>query len=266
MFVRVLGGPAERTLLVVHGGPDWDHSYLVEPLARLAGSRRLLFPDLRGCGRSPAVEPLTPDAMVADLAELIGGTPVDVLGFPYGGLIAQRLAIQAPHLVRRLIVASSSILPVPEGAFDGWAEYERRRASCEDVSGLDGVEWTRAMAYATAPMNVWRAEAMPDYLDRLSRIRFTASYLEPWRSGRLPSPRYPDGPERLAALGLPVLVLHGRQDMTFPVRLAEEAAETLPGVRAVVLDEAGHMAHVDQPERWLAAVSAFLDEGVVSIR
>ncbi|MEU4548225.1 alpha/beta fold hydrolase [Nonomuraea dietziae] len=46
-------GPRDRTLLIVHGGPDWDHSYLVEPLDRLAGERRLLFPDLRGCGRSP---------------------------------------------------------------------------------------------------------------------------------------------------------------------------------------------------------------------
>ncbi|MET8863418.1 alpha/beta hydrolase [Nonomuraea sp. NPDC004580] len=129
LHVREFDGPAERTLLVIHGGPDWDHSYLVEPLNRLAGEHRLLFPDLRGCGRSPVAEPLTPDAMVADLVELIGASPVDVLGFSYGGLIAQRLAIQAPGLVRRLIVASSSVLPVPADAFEGWEEYERRSAA-----------------------------------------------------------------------------------------------------------------------------------------
>ncbi|MET9344699.1 alpha/beta hydrolase [Nonomuraea sp. NPDC003804] len=72
LHVRKFEGPADRTLLVVHGGPDWDHSYLVEPLDRLAGEYRLLFPDLRGCGRSPVAEPLTPDAMVDDLAELVG--------------------------------------------------------------------------------------------------------------------------------------------------------------------------------------------------
>jgi pimeloyl-ACP methyl ester carboxylesterase len=53
LVAREVPGPAERTLLVVHGGPDWDHSYLLEPLRRLAGQRRVLLPDLRGCGRSP---------------------------------------------------------------------------------------------------------------------------------------------------------------------------------------------------------------------
>ena len=38
LVARELPGPAERTLLVVHGGPDWDHSYLVEPLRRRPGS------------------------------------------------------------------------------------------------------------------------------------------------------------------------------------------------------------------------------------
>jgi hypothetical protein len=55
---------------------------------------------------------------------------------------------------------------------------------------------------------------------------------------------------------------HGRQDMTFPAALAERTAALLPGATAVVLDEAGHMAHVDQPECWLAALSAFLDRPV----
>ena len=50
--------------------------------------------------------------------------------------------------------------------------------------------------------------------------------------------------------------------MTFPAALAERTAALLPGATAVVLDEAGHMAHVDQPEGWLAALSAFLDRPV----
>jgi pimeloyl-ACP methyl ester carboxylesterase len=49
LYVEELAGPADRTLLVIHGGPDWDHTYLLEPLCRLAGEHRLLFPDLRRC-------------------------------------------------------------------------------------------------------------------------------------------------------------------------------------------------------------------------
>src|SRR5207248_11657707 len=65
---------AERTLLVVHGGPDWDHSYLREPLSQLAGSHRVVMPDLRGCGRSTSGLPdewYTPDAEVSDLLALV---------------------------------------------------------------------------------------------------------------------------------------------------------------------------------------------------
>ncbi|SEG91958.1 alpha/beta hydrolase fold [Nonomuraea solani] len=151
-------GPA---LLVVHGGPDWDHTYLTEPLARLP--RQVVFADLRGCGRSTRGLPdgaYTPDAATRDLVALLDALKigeVDVLGFSYGGLIAQRLALARP--VRRLAIASSSVLPVST----------------------------------------------------------------------------PDGRPR-----------------------AERAAAMIPSATAVVLEEAGHMAHVDQPEAWLRAVAAFL--------
>jgi pimeloyl-ACP methyl ester carboxylesterase len=46
--------------------------------------------------------------------------------------------------------------------------------------------------------------------------------------------------------------------MTFPAQLAMRAAEQIPGAHAVILDEAAHMAHVDQPEEWLAAAIDFL--------
>jgi len=50
--VQDVDGPVDRSLLVIHGGPDWDCSYLQEPLVDLAGRVRVLLVDLRGCGRS----------------------------------------------------------------------------------------------------------------------------------------------------------------------------------------------------------------------
>jgi pimeloyl-ACP methyl ester carboxylesterase len=266
LFVAVSTAPADRTLLVIHGGPDWDHTYLREPLAGLAGSR-LVLPDLRGCGRSTrglADNQYTPDAVVGDLTALLDALDVeraDVLGFSYGGLLAQRLTLTAPHRVRRLIVASSSVLPVPPGAFDGWAERARRVAAEAAVWAdptLSGPELTRAAALASAPANVWRPEALPGYLRRLDDIRFAAEWLRPWRAGALPPARPENAVPRLAALGIPMLLLQGRQDMTFPAALADQAAAQLPTARAVVLDAAGHMAHVDRPREWLAAVAEFL--------
>ncbi|WP_199742464.1 alpha/beta fold hydrolase [Streptomyces triticirhizae] len=46
--------------------------------------------------------------------------------------------------------------------------------------------------------------------------------------------------------------------MVFPAGLARDAALRIPTAHAVILDEAGHMAHIDQPAAWLAAVRAHL--------
>jgi pimeloyl-ACP methyl ester carboxylesterase len=48
--------------------------------------------------------------------------------------------------------------------------------------------------------------------------------------------------------------------MTFPVLLVEPTTALIPSARGVIIDDAGHMTHVDQPEPWLAAIRAFLDE------
>jgi pimeloyl-ACP methyl ester carboxylesterase len=272
LFVAQTSGPAGNPLLVIHGGPDWDHTYLREPLGQLAGRRRVILPDLRGCGRSTLGLPdgqYTPAAAAGDLAALLDALrtgPADVLGFSYGGLIAQRLALAAPGRIRRLVIASSSILPVPPDAFDGWPERTRRRAAAAAVwsdpvwsdPSRSGPELTRAAAVASAPADVWRPQALPGYLDRLAGVRFTAEWLRPFRAGTLPDARPPDAARRLAALGLPILLLHGRQDMTFPARLAEDAAGLIPSARAAVIEAAGHMTHVDQPRAWLEALQDFL--------
>lgn len=268
LFVAESAGPVERTLLVVHGGPDWDHSYLRDPLCGLAGRHRLLLPDLRGCGRSTcglSDDQYTGDALVADLVALLdrkGVQAADVLGFSFGGLVAQRLALSAPQRVRRLIVASSSVTPVPHDAFAGWSERERRRAEVvagkPDLTRVSGPELTKAWAVASVPMDVWQAEAVPGYLRCLDAVRFSGEWLRLWLDGRMPDVRPPDAARRLEQVGVPVLLLHGRQDMTFPADLAEQTARGIATASARVLENAGHMAHIDQPEAWLSCVDAFL--------
>jgi pimeloyl-ACP methyl ester carboxylesterase len=265
LHVEEIPGPAERTLLVIHGGPDWDCSYLREPLIRLAGRVRLLLTDLRGCGRSTRGldwEHYTWDAAVGDVVALLDRLDVamvDVLGFSNGGLLAQRLALAAPGRVRRLVVASSSVEPVPKDAFAGWAERDRRRALAGETDpALSGPARTEAWARTSATVDLWRPELLPDYLRRLDRVRWSGDWAEPWLAGRLSSARPDDAARRLASLGIPVLLLQGAQDMTFPAELARRTAATVPSASAVVLDQAGHMAHVDQPDQWLAAIETFL--------
>jgi pimeloyl-ACP methyl ester carboxylesterase len=267
LLVTQTTGPADRALLVIHGGPDWDHSYLREPLDQLAATHRVIWPDLRGCGRSSIGLPdheYNADAVAADLIALLDALDlphVDLLGFSTGGMFAQRLTLAAPHRIRRLIIASSSIPPVPEDAYDHWPEVAAMHAAGSALwAGNPELtpELTRAHAVAEIPASVWRRESREQCHRRIDAVRFTAEWARPWVAGTLPPIRPDNSLERLAALNIPILLLHGRQDTTFPAHLAEHTAEHIDSARAVILDQAGHLAHIDQPAAWLSAIAEFL--------
>lgn len=101
-------------LLVVHGGPDWDHSYLRRPLIDLSSSRRVIWFDLRGCGassRSLGPSAYQPEFVLEDIVRLLDALDVeraDVLGFSYGGQLAQSLVARQPGRVRDLVLASTT--------------------------------------------------------------------------------------------------------------------------------------------------------------
>jgi pimeloyl-ACP methyl ester carboxylesterase len=60
----------------------------------------------------------------------------------------------------------------------------------------------------------------------------------------------------------PVLVIHGDRDRLVPVELARETARGRTNWRLEVLEDIGHIAHMEAPERWLTAV----DDWLVSAR
>lgn len=205
--------PGQGTpLLVIHGGPDWDHTYLLDPLIRL--DARVLFVDIRGCGRSTrglGDEAYSPAAVTQDLVALLDALEVpraDVLGFSYGGLLAQRLAIAAPTRVSHLVIASSGVFPVPVDAFDGWEEREQRISEQTDVPHDDApmtAQVVREMALATVPTNVWNRDLWPAYRERLDAVRFSAEWAKAWVAGTLPTPRLLGGVEALAQLTCQIL-------------------------------------------------------------
>jgi pimeloyl-ACP methyl ester carboxylesterase len=269
LFVAQSGGPPEHALLVVHGGPDWDHSYLRDPLLRLGGTWRLIMPDIRGCGRSTAGLPAacyTPDAVVSDLLSLLDALRLDavsVLGFSYGGLLAQRLVVRAPARFRKLIIASSAIYPVPDDAYDHWPERGQREAARQAAwadDQLDGPAKVRAAAIAGARSDVWRKDRLAVYLDRLNQVRFGAEWMRPWRAGILPDAALAQAGHALAEIGIPILFLHGSHDTTAPVWLATRGADQIDHAQVAVIDGAGHMAHVDEPDQWLTALERFLTQ------
>jgi 3-oxoadipate enol-lactonase len=64
--------------------------------------------------------------------------------------------------------------------------------------------------------------------------------------------------ERLPGIPMPTLVVVGEQDVVTPVVLARDMQHRIPGAELVMLKDAGHLSHIDQPEAFNKAALEFL--------
>lgn len=93
-------------LVLLHG---WGMNSAVwqRVIKSLSAHRRLYLVDLPGMGGSQTVLPYTLDRLAAAVAEVIPGVS-DVMGWSLGGLVAQRIALDQPERVRRLVLVGTS--------------------------------------------------------------------------------------------------------------------------------------------------------------
>lgn len=275
LFVHELGPQNSGVpLVVIHGGPDWDHSYLLPGVEPVASHRRVIMFDMRGCGRSSVGlgdAAYQPEFVVEDIRQLvsaIGSDPVDILGFSTGGQVAQLLVDQHPDIVRKLVLASTTAYPdmsvdtttLPEAAaraslqpaWPGWAPSPR-------PSTAQGRDLTIQWAIDGAPRAIWNLDRMDEYLALLGEVGFTGEWIRPFQAGKLHTWRPEDPEATLRNFGGPVLVLHGAEDMGFPVQTAMRLVTAVANARLQIIKRAGHMAQFDQSDAWASAVLDFLN-------
>lgn len=258
IFVRELGvrSPGQPSLLVLHGGPDVGHSYLLPGVEPLARDHHVVLFDFRGCGRSSRGLPddtLQPEQVITDahkLRERLGLGQVDLLGFSTGGRAAIEFVRRFPDEVRRLVLASTSGYPATEAEpyLRDWPEYRRRRQLENDAGGT----------LRNSTIFVWDLQLAPSYLAMINDLdegdwsyqRFLDGRMHPWVNG--------DSETILRDFGKPTLILHGAQDMGFPLPLAERLHRALPSSRLAVIPDAAHMCQFEKPELWAGHIRSFL--------
>src|SRR5205823_691587 len=103
-----------QPIIVLHGGPDFDHTYLLPDMDRLADTYRLIYYDQRGRGKSARnVQPedVTIESDVDDLdsvREYFHFEKVAVLGHSWGGVLAMEYAIRHAERVSHLILLNTA--------------------------------------------------------------------------------------------------------------------------------------------------------------
>ncbi|MFI8946438.1 alpha/beta fold hydrolase [Streptomyces sp. NPDC053750] len=244
-------------VLLLHGHPFNRTLWAPQVAALTAAGHRVVTPDLRGYGRST----VTPGKVLLadfadDLAALLDHLDIEravVGGVSMGGQIAMEVQLRHPGRVRALVLSDTS---APAETAEG-KEFRNRLADRLLAEGMDGY----AHEVIDKMLAAYNVAAMPDVAARVLEMmcatdpRGAAAALR----GRAERPDYRDV---LAAVGAPVLVVVGADDVYTPVAQAESLHRLVPHSTLAVIEKAGHLPGVEQPERFNAVLLEFLAAGV----
>jgi proline iminopeptidase len=276
LYVRVVGqGPP---VLVLHGGPDFDHSYLLPELDRLGDAFRVVYYDQRGRGRSaehvrPEDVSLGTDVEDVDAVRRHLGLEAPILlGHSWGTVLALEYALRHPTHVSRLILMN----PAPASTSDRNATrqaylealgpaMDRQRQILESEAYRAGNPEAVTARYR---IHFQAALQRPEDHARLM-TRMEAAFRRQGKQGILKAravedrlmgdtweqPGY-DLLPKLRDLPVPTLVLAADHDF-IPVQVARHIAEAIPNGKLVTLNQCGHFAYLECPDEVRKAMDGF---------
>ena len=251
--------PGRPPVLLLHGsGPGvsaWANWRGVLP--ELAQWHRVLAPDALGFGYTAA--PAGPRTWsltawyehLAGFLDALGLSRVSVVGNSFGGALALRLATEQPGRVDRLVLMGSVGVPFPL------------------TPGLDEVWGFRPTLPGMRTVLDLFAHDRDRITDDLAQLRLRAATrpgIAEAYAEMFPAPRQA-GVDSLvvdeaavAALTQPALLLHGRDDRVIPLATSLRLLELIPAAQLHVFGQCGHWVQIEQRERFLRLVEAFLSE------
>jgi 3-oxoadipate enol-lactonase len=240
--------------IVFSHGLLWNTTLFAPQIAVLKDRYRCIAYDHRGQGRSAddtgraiAMETVTDDA--AALIEALRLGPVHFCGLSMGGIVAMRLAINRPDLIRSLVLLGTSADPEP---------YKLKYQTINVIArffglGIGSKAILPALFGKTALTDPARVDERLEWQQQLASNRRSI-----WRAVNGVLERKSIYGE-LHKIAVPTLVAVGDEDMGMPPALAKRIAGAIAGAKFIVIPGVGHGSTLEQPAVVTAAIGAFLD-------
>lgn len=232
---------------------DWDPRVI----DGVAAQRRVIAFDNRGVGASGGSVPPTIDEMGRDAIAFIralGFRQVDLLGFSLGGGVAQMIALQAPALVRRMILAGTG----PRGG-GGIDEINRIAVLAYLKAGLTLSDPRNFLFFPRTPEG---KRAAKDYFSRLKvrtedrdkpiSLQARRAQLQAIKKAGL------SAPDDLSIIAQPVFVANGDHDLMVASSLSADLARRLPNAQLTIYPDSGHGGVFQHHRVFVPAVLDFL--------
>jgi len=272
-------------IIVLHGGPDFDQSYLLPEMDRLADAYHLIYYDQRGRGRSAdRVQPedVTLASDIADIEKVRQYFHLDavvLLGHSWGTVLALEYALRHPERVSALILMN----PAPASTVDLamfrevyvtklGADRDRQKEIIASPAYQEGDPEAVTARYR---LHFKPALLRQDDYEKLM-ARMHAAFVRQGKEGIQKARAVEDRLMRntwqregydllpsLRALQVPILVIGADHDF-FPPAIAEHIAQSSPKAQLVVLKDCGHFSYLECPEAVRSSIDAFIADRTVS--
>ena len=259
VYSTVQAGPATVRVAVAGGGPPLlllsgigANIEMWEPAARHLTGRRLVMLDVPGTGCSPALRVGLRmrgyAQLVTRVLDALGLDRVDVLGYSWGGALAQQLVHQAPDRVRALVLVATTPgvggqppSPWVVALMSSPARYYSRTYLRLTAPVLFG---SSPGAAADSPHGEARLHRPPGLVGYTQQLYAVSGWSSRWW---------------LRQVDAPTLVIGARRDPVAPPRNAHIMAAALPHARLEMVD-GGHLFLLEDPEQGCGLVEDFLRE------
>jgi 3-oxoadipate enol-lactonase len=212
---------------------------------------RIVRYDQRGHGLSEAPPPpYSLDDLARDVVGLLDHLEIDqavVCGISVGGLIGQALALSYPERVRALVLCDT-------GARIGSVESWDQRIAAVRAGGLHGLQSGMMERWFSKEFRDRRGVDVHGYSNMLLRTTVDGyiGTCYALRDGNLT--------RTVARLKCRTLVLCGAQDIATPPELGQELASLIPRAEFSLIENAGHLSCVEQPEKLTQRMMQFFRE------
>ncbi|GAA4471243.1 alpha/beta hydrolase [Rhodococcus olei] len=250
-MTRVVEAGSGPALLMLHGIGGSSDSFAPQ-FGGLGSALRLLAWDAPGYAGSPDPDREQDlddyaDTAAAIIRDRCGDAGAHVLGMSWGGVVATRLALRHPGLVRSLILGSST---VGSGASADGAAKMRSRAADLTESGAEDFATRRAPRLLS--------DQAPAQLVHRATTIMAAAVRQPGYGYAAESMATTDHSGNLPEIDVPTLVLCGDADTVTGVPASQVLAGGIPGAVFVTIRGAGHLANQERPEAFNAWTESFV--------
>lgn len=243
LYYERFGDPADPPLLMIAGLTDYTAKCEWQ-IERLADLFDMVVYDNRGGGRSTQPPPgYTMSDLANDAVGLMDALDIAsayIFGFSMGGMIALNLALDHPQRVRRLALGCTSAggsLAVPPKAEVAVAMTNPEPSSDPFNDYFDGA-WLSLSQKTLANQS--------ELVAQLAEIAATNPQTPQGYAGQIQAVLSHDVSGRLEEITMPVLVMHGEEDLIIPVENGRLLAENIPNAQWVSYPEAGHLFFIER--------------------